>query len=49
MSAGECQTRNANDYSDDEKEDTPPPLDAEDIEVRKRGSEVDTSLNPKQN
>ena len=35
MSAGECQTRNANDYSDDEKEDTPPPLDAEDIELLK--------------
>mmetsp|Transcript_16353 Transcript_16353/g.30576 ORF Transcript_16353/g.30576 Transcript_16353/m.30576 type:complete len:438 (+) Transcript_16353:107-1420(+) len=35
MSAGECQTRNANDYSDDEKEDAPPPLDAEDIELLK--------------
>jgi len=35
MSAGECQTSNRNDYSDDEKEDAPPPLDADDIELLK--------------
>lgn len=35
MSAGECQTRNVNDYDDEEKEDTAPPLDEADIALLK--------------
>uniref|UniRef100_A0A7S2I8S1 Uncharacterized protein n=1 Tax=Helicotheca tamesis TaxID=374047 RepID=A0A7S2I8S1_9STRA len=33
--SGECQTRNVNDYDDEEKEDTAPPLDEADIALLK--------------
>ena len=35
MVAGECQTKNMNEYDPDEQEETPPELDAGDIELLK--------------
>jgi len=35
MSSGECQTTNKGDYDDEEKEDSPPPLDEGDIALLK--------------